>query len=84
MVSADGLVWGSYLHGLFDNAGFTGSYLADLWRRKDPSFQFDQAACAAIDVAALREQEMNKLADAMRSALDMAAIYALILKGDPR
>ena len=84
MASADGLIWGSYLHGLFDNAGFTSSFLADLWRRKDPSYQFDQMACAAIDVAVLREQEMNNLADAMRSALDMAAIYALVLKGDPR
>ncbi len=78
MVRSDGLVWGSYLHGFFDNTELLGQLLRRLWQRKDPAHGFDSAAIAAIDVAARREQDLDRLADALRSALDLPAIYRLL------
>ena len=68
VISADGQIIGSYLHGLFDQAEARNAILA--WAGiKD---------VAAIDYHALVEQGIDRLADEMERALDMEKILALI------
>ena len=65
--AADGSVWGTYLHGLFENDGFRHSWLRGLgW----------SGAVAAS--TALRNQEYDRLADAVEEAVDWNAVEALI------
>ncbi len=67
-VTKDGSVWGSYLHGLFENDSFRHRWLRQLgW----------SGAVAAT--TALREREYDRLADAVEEAVDWAAVEALIV-----
>ena len=66
-----GNVFGTYLHGLFDTGELTEKLTAFLCRRKG----IRPEAAALVPMAAYREQQYNKLADGVRAALDMAAIY---------
>jgi adenosylcobyric acid synthase len=76
-VSNDGRVCGTYLHGLFDGDAFRHAFL--------------RAACAALQMDApaglvawsvLRRQQLDMLADAFASALDLEAVFAML--GLPR
>jgi adenosylcobyric acid synthase len=68
VVSADGQIIGSYLHGLFDDAEARNAILG--WAGiKD---------VAAIDYHALVEAGIDRLADEMERALDMEKIFALL------
>jgi len=61
-VDAAGRVWGSYLHGLFDNTGFRRAWLRSLgW---SPPGQ-------EIDVLSIRQAAYDRLAAAVRASLDM-------------
>ena len=65
MVSDNGRIWGSYLHGLFDNNAFRHAWLRSLgWQ--DTGQIFD------------REQAYNRLADHTRAHLDMKALREII------
>ena len=65
--AADGSVWGTYLHGLFENDRFRHSWLRGLgW----------SGAVAAS--TALRNKEYDRLADAVEEAVDWHAVEALI------
>jgi len=77
-VSSNGLTWGTYIHGIFDNDIFR-RHILDVLRvkkglspltvnpeRKKPTF-FDQV-----------EQDLDKLAAVVRGSLNMQKIYALI------
>ena len=66
-----GNVFGTYLHGLFDTGELTEKLTAFLCRRKG----IRPETAALVPMAAYREQQYNKLADGVRAALDMAAIY---------
>ena len=66
-VSADGRVWGTYLHGIFGNDDFRRQWLSRL------GWNADNAAYV-IDVNA----EYDRLADAVEAAVDMAAIMHLM------
>ena len=66
-----GNVFGTYLHGLFDTGELTEKLTTFLCRRKG----IRPEAAALVPMAAYREQQYNKLADGVRAALDMAAIY---------
>jgi adenosylcobyric acid synthase len=65
--SGDGMTWGSYLHGIFDLAGFRSAWIASLGagggRRSDGS--------PGPSVAAARQAALEGLADAVESGLDM-------------
>lgn len=66
-MAADGRVWGSYLHGLFENDGFRHRWLRGLgWTG------------AVTQTAALRDREYDRLADVVEEAVDWAAVEALI------
>jgi len=65
--SEDGSVWGSYLHGLFENDGFRHRWLRGLgW------------SGPVVATTALREREYDRLADAVEEAVDWGAVEALM------
>lgn len=68
-VSDDGQVLGTYLHGLFDEALACAALLQRLGLEGED---------AAVDYAAHRERELERLADAIEAHLDMAAIRRLL------
>jgi adenosylcobyric acid synthase len=68
-VSADGRVWGTYLHGLWDTAHVRGTLLAAL----PPGV----VAGTGPDYRALREREYGRLAALMREHVDLDALLRL-------
>jgi adenosylcobyric acid synthase len=70
-VSADGQVLGSYVHGLFDHPAAQAELLQ--WAGLD--------GAQAIDLAALREASLERLADEMEAALNMRAMTAVLAQG---
>ena len=72
-VRADGLVFGSYLHGLFDNLEFTGAILTQLAEKKGISL-----TATAKSMEEYKEGQYDKLADLMRRSLDMDAVYKIM------
>lgn len=70
--NANGMVWGSYLHGLFDADLFRRWWLDHLRRCK--GWQTDGIIRASYDL----EPALDRLADCVRSNLDMQAIYRLL------
>ena len=73
-------VFGTYLHGLFDTGELTEKLTAFLCKRKG----LDPAGAQLIPMEQYRQQQFDKLADGVRAALDMNAVYAAmgIRKGD--
>ena len=67
-----GNVFGTYLHGLFDSGELTEKLAALLCRRKGLAPE----TAAPLTMQAYREQQFDLLADGVRRALDMSAIYA--------
>jgi adenosylcobyric acid synthase len=64
-ISADGRIWGTYLHGLFDNNTLRHAWLHSLgWQGEGQLFD--------------RQRAYNRLADHFRAHLDLAAIRQLI------
>ena len=78
MERADGLVFGSYLHGLFDNDEVTKSLLGYLAGQKGISWKNRQEK---ESVAEYKERQYNKLADLVRKSLDMERIYEIVHVG---
>jgi adenosylcobyric acid synthase len=73
-VSPDHRVWGTYLHGLYDNDDFRRVFLQEL-RQTRP-----EAAAAAPETSyqTFLEAQLDRLADLLRRHLDMARINAMI------
>ncbi|QUL58036.1 cobyric acid synthase [Paenibacillus tritici] len=69
----DGRIWGSYLHGLFHNDELRRSWLNGLRIAKGLA-----PLTATFSAAALREQEFDRLADTVKSHLNMAAVYEIM------
>jgi adenosylcobyric acid synthase len=70
-VNEAGTVFGTYLHGLFHNDGFRRAFLNNLRRSRG-------LAEAASGAAPSRDREYDKLADLVRSHLDMKAVYRIL------
>ncbi len=79
-VSSDGNVIGTYIHGIFDNGGFRHAFLNCIRRKKGlPLLSIDENKSdrrSAIDW----DREYNKLADLVRSNIDMSKVYGIINK----
>ena len=67
-LDSSGRVMGTYIHGLFQNAGLRGAILQELARRKGVSLP---RATSEMDL----DQEYDKLADWVRSSIDMDLVY---------
>lgn len=70
----NGNVFGTYLHGLFDTGSLVQKLAEYLCARKGISCE----QAAPVSHEAYQEQQFNLLADGVRHALDMKAIYALM------
>lgn len=69
----DGLVLGTYLHGLFDNECLTEALLEKLAKKKGISLE-----TTAESQEAYKQRQYDKLADLIRKSLDMEAIYQIM------
>ena len=66
-------VYGSYIHGLFDEAGIAETIVKALYKKRN--LVFDEKA--VFDPHVYKEEQYDKLADAVRNALDMKLIYSI-------
>jgi len=71
-VSADGRIWGSYLHGIFDDDNFRRCFIDML--RSSRNLQPLGSVVAPYDL----EPTFDRLADVVRGHLDMDKIYELL------
>ena len=69
-VSADGLVMGTYIHGIFDNDDYRRALLDALRRRKG----LPAASDTAVPYRQRKEEAYNRLADLVRANLDMVYV----------
>lgn len=76
LCSRDGLVFGSYLHGLFDTDGLAFSLARQLAEKKGTELGRQE-----FDLLAYKEKEYDKLADLIRSSFDMKEIYRIMEEG---
>ncbi|MGN1346515.1 MAG: cobyric acid synthase [Eubacteriales bacterium] len=76
-VVQNGNVFGSYIHGIFDENGIAQTIIRALCGRRGLTFDEN----AVFDVHAYRESQYDQLADAVRGALDMEMIYRIIEEG---
>jgi adenosylcobyric acid synthase len=68
-ITPGGRIWGSYLHGLFDNDEFRRALLQELR---------PVATASAYSFKSFQEAQFDHLAEIMRAHLDIARIRALI------
>lgn len=73
-VTCMGNVYGSYIHGIFDAPGVAEAILGTLCRKKG----LDPARLGSFDPKAYKEAQYDKLADAVRSGLDMELVYQVL------
>jgi adenosylcobyric acid synthase len=73
-VSPDRRVWGTYLHGLYDNDGFRRAFLQELREER----QVSPMASAEMSYKNFQEAQLDRLADLLRRHLDMAHIKRMI------
>lgn len=73
-VNAQGTVFGTYLHGLFDNLAFTRTLLNNLRAAKGLA----PLSVSSDGYADFREREYDRLADMAEASLDMALLRRII------
>ena len=78
--AACGNVFGTYLHGLFDEPKLARALVCELARRRGLP-EGIVGAVGAASAAEHRNREFDRLADAVRGALDMDRIYRIIEEG---
>ena len=67
-ISADGRVWGTYFHGIFDNDNFRSAWLKSLgW-----------SGAETLSFSLRRDAEIERLADTVERAVDMSRIEKII------
>ena len=71
-ISADGRVWGTYLHGFFDNAAIRQPLLARLRQRRGLEMVTESAGSDL-------EVELDRLADHLQGHLDVERILVLLV-----
>ncbi len=73
-VSRNGLAAGCYLHGLFDNGGFTRALLDALRQRKGLAAWDGEV----VDYAVHKQQQFDLLAQSMRQHIDIERLYQIM------
>ena len=76
-MTKDGRVWGSYLHGIFDNEDLVFALVQDIMKEKGIN-----PAENHLSIAEYKEIQYNKLADLIRNSLDMDAVYKAVFGAD--
>ena len=77
VVSKEGMVWGTYIHGIFDNNSFRRAFINFLRRKKGLAI----SSCVNQDKISYQEEkdrEYDKLACLVRDNLDMDKIYHIL------
>ena len=69
-----GNVYGSYIHGIFDGAGIAQAVIGDLAARKG----IDPGTLTVFDPERYKQEQYDKLADAVRGGLDMDFVYQVL------
>ena len=69
-VAGGGFIFGSYLHGLFDNANFRHAFLSRLRQRRG-------LPVVPGEPIASRQQQYDKLAEIVRHSLNMELVYQI-------
>ena len=70
---SNGNVWGCYVHGIFDKAGAASALVNCLLKAKGLEGQ-----AASVDWQEYAQRQYDKLADGLRSSLDMERIYRIL------
>ncbi len=70
----NGRIWGTYIHGIFDNGPFRRRFLDDLRTRKNLG---PISRPADIDLGG----EIDRLADRVRAGIDMKAVHEIAMGG---
>ncbi|KNZ41088.1 cobyric acid synthase [Acetobacterium bakii] len=73
VISEDGTIMGTYLHGIFDNDDFREKIITALRAKKNL-----EAGPAAFDFKAFKEEQYDLLAETVESSLDMKKIMEII------
>jgi adenosylcobyric acid synthase len=73
-VSPDGGVWGTYLHGLFDNDAYRRAFLAELRQQRPHT----PAESSERSFHSFQEAQLDRLAELLRQHLDLAQINTMI------
>ncbi|MCL6610541.1 MAG: cobyric acid synthase [Peptococcaceae bacterium] len=71
----DGKVWGTYIHGIFDHAGFRRKVINSLRVMKGLPPLEEPASLSAWEQ---RQRDYDRLAETVRGSLDMEKIYGLL------
>lgn len=74
---AQGNVWGSYVHGIFDRAEFARGVVNCLLRAKGLPEEAE-----GLDWDAYKQQQYDALADGVRRSMDMERIYQILEQKD--
>lgn len=74
VIAHGGQVQGTYLHGIFDNANWTRTYLNRIRKSKG----LKELTEPVMSLAEFKEKEYDKLADLLKESLDMSAIYRIL------
>ncbi len=75
-VSGDGLVWGTYIHGVFDNDIFRDTFLSGL--RAGNGAGMVASPRTARRFADIREESMDALASMVKASVDIDALLKII------
>ncbi len=70
-------IYGSYVHGIFDNENTAKTIISALMEKKG----IDSSSVKAFNMAAYKESQYNILAEAIRQSVDMEAIYNILNLG---
>ncbi len=76
----EGTVYGTYLHGIFDNSQFTGRFINNL--RKSKGMEEVGGSGGIPDFREFKEQQYDGLAEMLRNNLDMDRIYKILERAD--
>ena len=75
LAQSDGRVWGTYIHGIFDDDQFRQGFLQDL---HDRSGRTHAHAVSPFSYRQWREEQFDRLAEEVRRHCDVARIYQLM------
>jgi len=77
VVSKEGMIWGTYIHGIFDNNSFRRAFI-NLLRRKKGLMIYNSINQDRISYQEQKDREYDKLACLVRDNLDMDKIYHIL------